>query len=166
MPLDYGQRAKPRTLRGLWWGIVPGVAVVAAALSVNATYRHRVEVAEGWIAEAAPCPKISAAAYRAAGYAARERLTAYDGATVTRQFGHVMCSDVDTPRGWGLVTHPVCQFTSPTAIRVSAGKGEAFFVPGPGQLATVSVEPGGATCVLASKFTLFNDPTNRVGAPP
>lgn len=159
MPLDYGQRSRRRTLRGLWLGIIPGVAAVAAVLALNSTYHRRLEAAQGWVSAAPPCPTISPAAYRAR-YAAKERASVYDGVTVTRQYGHVMCKDIDTRGGWGFFNHPVCQFTSANAIRVNTGKAEAFFEPGPGGLATVSVGPDGVRCTLASQFTLFHDPTN------
>jgi hypothetical protein len=160
MPLDYGQRGKRKTLRGLWLGIVPGAAGVWAILALNSTYHRGLEQAQGWTSSAPPCPTISVAAYRSGGYPAQERATDYDGVTLARHFGHVMCKDADTRGGWGFLTHPVCQFTSPTAIRVNSGGRETFFLPGPGRLATVSVERGRAQCALGGKFTLFSDPTN------
>lgn len=159
MPLDYGQRSRRRTLRGLWLGIVPGVAVLAAVLAVNSTYHRQLEADQGWVSAAPACPTIAAAVYRAR-YAAKERPTVYDGVTLARQYGHVMCKEVDTRGGWGFLTHPVCQFTSANAIRVSTGKSQAFFEPGPGGLATVSVGPKGVRCALSSQFTLFHDPSN------
>jgi len=160
MPLDYGMRGRRRMSGGPWAGVALGAAVTAAILARNWSYHRALELEQGWVSAAPACPTISAAAYAAGNYPARERATDYEGATLARQFGHVMCKDVDTAGGWGLVTHPVCQFTSPTAIRVRRGKVEAFFEPGPGRLATVSLGPGGATCALSGRFTLFADPTN------
>jgi len=160
MPLDYGLRGRRKTSRGLWVGLAVGAAVAAAILARNWSYHRRLELDQGWVSAAQACPTISAAAYAARGYRARERATEYDGMTLARQFGHVMCKDVDTAGGWGFVTHPACQFTSPTAIRVRRDGVEAFFEPGPGRLATVSLEPGGARCALSGRFTLFSDPTN------
>jgi len=160
MPLDYGVRGRRRTLRGLWLGLLPGAAAVGAILALNATYHRGVETAQGWIGSGPPCPAISAAVYRARGYAAQERTTDYDGVILARQFGHVMCRDVDTRGGWGFSTHPVCQFTSPTAIRVAFAGRDSFFAPGPGRLATVSVGRDRAACALGGRFTLFFDPTN------
>ena len=160
MALDYGMRARRRISRGLWLGVAVGAAVTAAILARNWSYHRALELEQGWVSAAPACPMLSAAAYAARGYRARERVMNYEGATLARQFGHVICKDVDTPGGWGFVTHPVCQFTSPTAIRVRRGEVEAFFEPGPGRLATVSLGPGRATCALSGKFTLFTDPTN------
>jgi hypothetical protein len=108
------------------------------------------------------CPALSPQAYRAR-YAAHERATVYDGVTFTRQSGHVMCKDIDTPGGFGFIVHPVCQFTSATAVRVKGPHGEAFFEPGLGKLATVSVQGRSVRCAIGGKFTLFGDPT-QLGA--
>ena len=135
------------------------MAVVTLVGVSSAAYHRRLAIDQGWVNTAPPCPRISAAAYRAR-YAALERPTAYEGATVTRLFGHVMCSDVDTAGSWGLVSHPVCQFTSPNAIRVKTVNADAYFEPGPGNLATVSLEPHAISCTLGGAFSLFHDPTN------
>ena len=160
MPLDYGVRGRRRRSRGLWLGVALGAALTAAIIARNWIYHRSVELDQGWLSAAPACPTISAAAYAARNYRVRERAMDYDGVTLARQFGHVMCKDVDSAGGWGFVTHPVCQFTSPTAIRVRRGKVEAFFEPGPGSLATVSLWPGSAKCALSGQFTLFSDPTN------
>jgi hypothetical protein len=152
MPLDYGQRGKSRSLRGVWLGILPGVGIIAAILAVNAGYHHHKALAEGWAGDRPGCPALSATAYAAKGYPAGERATVYDGVTFTRQFGHVMCGDADDRGALGFLTHPVCQFSGPAAIRVRAGGTEAFFEPGVGQLATVSVERGRAQCALGGMF--------------
>jgi hypothetical protein len=151
-PLEYGQRGKSRSLRGVWLGLPLALAMIAVILAVNAGYHHDKELAEGWAGDLPGCPALSAAAYAAKGYAAHERPTIYDGVTFTRQFGHVMCADADTRGALGFLSHPVCQFTGPAAIRVRAGGTEAFFEPGVGQVATVSVEQGRAQCALGGKF--------------
>jgi hypothetical protein len=160
LPLDYGQRRKARNLRGLWLALAPAAAMVWAILAFNSAGHHRLERDQGWIGDGPPCAAISAADYLARGYAAHERTTVYDGVSLSRQFGHMMCKDVDTSGGFGVLSHPACQFTSPTAIRVKADGRETFFAPGPGRLATVAVERGRATCALSGQFTLFRDPTN------
>ena len=132
--------------------MLPALAIIGALLAVNATYHRQKELAQGWAGALPGCAALSAAAYAAKGYPAGERATAYDDVTFTRQFGHVMCSDADNRGAMGFLSHPVCQFTGPTAIRVKAAKTEAFFEPGIGQLATVSVERGRAQCALGGKF--------------
>jgi hypothetical protein len=152
MPLDFGQRGKARSLKGVWLGILPALAIVAAILAINAAYHRQKELAQGWAGAFPACPALSAAAYAAKGYPAGERATLYDDVTFSRQFGHVMCSDADDRGALGFLTHPVCQFTGPAAVRVRAGETEAFFEPGVGQVATVSVERGRATCALGGRF--------------
>jgi hypothetical protein len=152
MPLDYGQRDKPRSLKGLWLGVVPGLAIVALILTLNGGYHRRKELAEGWAGDLPGCPVLSAASYSAKGYRAHERATSHEGATFTRQFGHVMCGEADDRGALGFLSHPVCQFSGPSAIRVKAGRTEAFFEPGIGQVATVSVQRGRVQCALGGKF--------------
>lgn len=152
MPLDYGQRGKSRSLKGVRLGILPALAIIASILAVNAAYHRQKERAQGWAGDLPGCPTLSAAAYAARGYPAGERATVYDEVTFARQFGHVMCGDADDRGALGFLTHPVCQFTGPAAVRVRAGATEAFFEPGVGQMATVSVERGRAQCALGGKF--------------
>ena len=153
MPLDFGQRGKSKTIRGVWLGLLPALAIVGAVLAVNATYHRQKELAQGLIGDLPGCPALSAQAYAAKGYPAGERPLVYDEVTFTRQFGHVMCADADNSGALGFLSHPVCQFTGPAAVRVKAGKTEAFFEPGIGQRATVSIERGRAQCALGGKFT-------------
>lgn len=159
MPLDYALRVRRRSLRGVWLGTAPAVAIVGLVLAWNSASHRRLELAQGWVGDRPGCPPISAAAYATKGYAARERQIVYNEVTFARQFGHVECKDVDTRGGAGFVTHPVCQFTGPAAIRVKTGRGESFFEPGIGQVATVSVEDGRAQCALGGKFTPLSGPT-------
>ena len=159
MPRDYGVRSKPRTLRGVSFGLLPALAVVAVVLGWNSLAHRKQELAQGWVGDRPGCPELSATAYAAKGYRRGERLTVYGGAVFARQFGHVECKDVDSRGGLGFLTHPVCQFTGPAALRVKGSAGEAFFEPGVGQLATVSVERGRAQCALGGKFTPLVGPT-------
>jgi|SRR6185437_9270554 len=157
---DYGAVAHWRPLRGFWLAAVVAGVALGAVLAANWRYHRRVEREQGWVGAGPACATLSGAAYAARGYRTHERAMDYDGATIARQFGHVMCKDVDTPGRFGFVTHPVCQFTSPGAIRVRQGGIEAFFEPGVGHVATVSLTASGARCTVAGQFTLFSDPTN------
>ena len=161
MPLDYGQRTRLRGPSPALWAAAVAVAaaVVGGVAFASAVYHRELAAEQGWTTSAPPCPTLSPQAYRAR-YGASERVTVLEGATVARQFGHVMCADVDTAGWWGLRSHPECQFTSANAIRVKTAGGEAFFEPGPGRLSTVSLEPHDVRCALGGKFTLFHDPTN------
>jgi hypothetical protein len=162
MPLDYGQRQKSRAKRGLWAGLATGLLAVGVLASVNWTYQRHRERAQGWVTDGPPCAALSAQAYAAKGYAAHERAAVYEGVTFARQFGHVACATPDTGTDLGLVTHPVCQYTSPAAVRVKTAAAEAFFEPGPGEMATVSIEKGRIRCQLGGRFTLWHDGTYSV----
>jgi hypothetical protein len=146
-------------LRGLWLAIIPALAVVGAVLAWNSTSHRRLELAQGWIGDGPGCPTMSAAAYAAKRYVAAERTIVYDEVIFARQFGHVECKDVDSRGGLGVLSHPVCQFSGPTAIRVKSGRTEAFFEPGIGQVATVNVERGHAQCAMGGRFTPLAGPT-------
>jgi hypothetical protein len=161
MPLDYGQRRRPRGPSPALWaaGVALAAAVVGGVAFASAIYHRELAAEQGWTTNAPACPMISPEAYRTR-YAPSERVTALDDATVARQFGHVMCAVVDAPGWWGFRSHLECQFTSANAIRVKTSNGEAFFEPGPGQVSTISLEPHGVRCALGGKFTLFHDPTN------
>jgi hypothetical protein len=49
-----------------------------------------------------------------------------------------------------------CMFTSPGVVHVTAGGAEAFYTPGIGRPATVTLANGKLSCVLASHFTAIN----------
>ncbi|MGZ6020682.1 MAG: hypothetical protein ACXWKO_18610 [Phenylobacterium sp.] len=161
MPRDYGVRPRMRSSRGLrlGLGLLLALAVVAAAVSWNYLSHRRQDLAEGWIGDRPACPAITAAAYAAKGYARGERASAYEETTFARQFGHMECKDVVTQGGFGFLTHPVCQFSGPAALRVKASGGEAFFEPGVGRIATVSIEHGRASCALGGKFSALHGPS-------
>lgn len=103
--------------------------------------------------EGPPCPQLTAAEFAQRGLKA-PKATNYENIIFARQFGHMDCSALRYGAGWGTETYPVCQFTSPSALRVKTDKGEWFFAPGPGKPATVAVPRGEPTCVMDSNFTL------------
>lgn len=103
--------------------------------------------------EGPPCEALSRAEFEARGLKA-PKATFYGDVVFARQFGHMSCDSLRYGAGWGTETYPVCQFTSPNALRVKTVRGEWFFLPGPGQPATVSTAEGRATCVLAAHFTM------------
>lgn len=100
-----------------------------------------------------PCEPLTAAAFAARKLSA-PKATRYEGVTFARRFGHVECSALRYGGGWGSDTYPVCQFTSPAALRVKTAQGEWFFAPPPGQPATVAVPHGQPRCLLGSNFRL------------
>jgi hypothetical protein len=136
--------------------VVALVVVVAGAMLVQTYLRRRaeaIETAKVWEIAGPPCPRLTPAAFVASGHNPR-KLFEFDGVTIARLSGHVDCQAVTYEAGRGFGTYPVCQMTSPTALRVTTKKGEFHFVPGSGSPATVSAPRGEARCVLASNFTL------------
>jgi len=158
------ERSMPRksaagTRSKVGFGLVLALAVVAVCVTWNYQSHRRQDLAEGWIGDRPACPELTAAAYAAKGYPRAERSSVYEDSVFARQFGHMECKDVVTQGGLGFLTHPVCQFSAPAALRVKAGAGEAFFEPGIGHIATVSIEHGRASCALGGKFTPLAGPT-------
>jgi len=114
---------------------------------------ERVALAKEWSIDGHPCPQVTAQEFRARRLKAPKGLI-YANATLFRQFGHMTCSPIAYGGGAGMGAYAVCQFTSPNVLRVKTRKGEWYFVPGPGQPATIATPHDEAHCVLASNFTL------------
>ncbi len=138
-------------------GIAASMAFALPAYVFGGAYlKDRTEalaLAREWRIEGPPCPTLTREQFEARGLKARKGLE-YAGVTVSRQFGHVTCSQLRYGEGWGLTSYVVCQFTSPNALRVETAKGTWYFATGMGQPATISTPHGRARCVMASKFTL------------
>lgn len=159
MGKDLGVRARRRLTAGerlvIAIAVVVALAVptLIAVLSLQKNRREAVALAEANLVTGPPCPAVSAAAFAARGFKVKNPLN-YDGAVMWRSAGHVSCSPIAYDGGRGLDTYPVCQFTSPAALKVTTAKGDFYFVPGIGKPATVATPQGVARCVLASNFTL------------
>ena len=159
MDKDLGVRARRRLTGGQ--RLVIAVAAVGALavpsvtllLSLQKNRREAVALAQATLITGPPCPAMTAQAFAARGFKVKNPLS-YDGAVMLRASGHVSCSPIAYDGGRGLDTYPVCQFTSPGALKVTTAKGDFYFVPGIGRPATVSTPDGVARCVLASNFTL------------
>jgi hypothetical protein len=156
---DYGVRARRRLTAGQW---VAFLGAVAAALGfigwlVGGAYlrdrRAALELARDWTIEGPPCPSLTKAQFEARGLRAQKGVF-YDGVTFYRRFGHMSCSPLRYGGGWGLSVYPVCQFTSPQALRVTTKKGEWFYALPPGQPATIATPHGQARCVQAANFNM------------
>jgi hypothetical protein len=137
---------------------VGGLAALAFPtwLLGGAYMKHRAEriaLAKEWSIDGHPCPQVTADEFRARRLRAPKGLV-YENATVFRQFGHMSCSPIAYHGGGGFGSYAVCQFTGPNVLLVKTRKGEWFFVPGPGQPATIATPHDEAHCVLASNFTL------------
>jgi hypothetical protein len=155
---DYGVRPLRRRLAPK---VLLGAALLASGViafgTAGVTYlkdrRTAIATAGDWRIDGPPCPTFSKAQFDSFSRRAPKTIE-YDGMTVVRQNGHIMCTAVTNGGGKGFGSFPVCQMTAPQAVHVVTGKGEAYFVPGFGRPATVSAPGGAPTCVMASKFTL------------
>lgn len=106
-----------------------------------------------WAIEGPPCAALTKAEFEARGLKVRKG-TIYEGVTFYRQFGHMSCTALRYGAGWGQRTYPVCQFTTPKALKISTGEGDWYFDIGPGQPATIAAPHGKVRCVRAAKFTM------------
>lgn len=76
----------------------------------------------------------------------------YRGVGFSRQYGNVNC--IVAPEGNILSStgHTVCQFSSPGAVKVTAGGRSVTYEPGFGRPATVSIRDGEPSCVVGGWF--------------
>lgn len=159
MVWQVGKGRRMRLTRGqkVTLGVAALLAVALPAYVFGGAYLKdrttALALAREWTIEGPPCPSLTGAQFEARGLRARKGL-AYAGVNVSRQFGHVTCSQLRYGDGWGLASYVVCQFTSPNALRVETAKGVWYFAPGMGRPATISTPHGQARCVMASKFRL------------
>lgn len=159
MTRDLGVRSPPR--RGLGQRLVIGLALVAAvgfpAWVYTGSYLKRRDAAlalqREWTIDGPPCAALTKAEFEARGLKVRKG-TVYDGVTFYRQFGHVSCSPLRYGAGWAPATYPVCQFTTPRALKVTTARRDWYFDIPPGQPATIAAPRGQVRCVLAADFTM------------
>lgn len=159
MTLDLGVRKRRRLTAGQ--KVVIGLALLTtAALPVwtfGGSYLKRrdaaLNLASEWRIDGPPCKALTKAEFEAQGLRTR-KATLYEDVTFHRQFGHMSCSALRYGSGWGQAVYPVCQFTSPRAVRVTTAKGDWYFALAPGQPATVAAPHGLARCVQAANFTI------------
>ena len=156
--MDYGVPSRP-PLR-LHSGVAFGGAAVMLAFSAwllgGAYLKHRddaLALAQRFTIDGPSCPSLSRNEFLARGLKAPKGLI-YEDAVFYRRFGHMECGAIRYGRGWSPAVYPVCQFTSPGALRVTTPKGDWYFEAPPGQPATLSTPHGRARCVMASNFTL------------
>ncbi|WP_304170024.1 hypothetical protein [Phenylobacterium aquaticum] len=101
----------------------------------------------------APCPSWTAAQYAAQPLRAQQ-VFSFDMIDFGRRFGHVECGVAGMHGADKIGERDVCQFTGPAVLEIKSGKGTFYFAPGVGVPATVSVQHGVPSCVMASKYRL------------
>ncbi len=152
-----GRRMRLTLGQKITLGVAASLALALPAYIFGGAYLKdrtaALALAREWNIKGPPCPSLTRAQFEAQGFKARKGLE-YANVTVSRQFGHVSCSQLRYGEGWGLASYVVCQFTSPNGLKVETSRGEWYFAPGMGQPATISTPHDEARCVLASNFTL------------
>jgi hypothetical protein len=155
MDKDYGRRADRKPSRGevatKWIGVAVALAVVLAIVAGGWMRRAAQAAAEApyWTVSGPPCPVVAGPP---AGAPPPREVFDYADVSFARAYGHASCALMPDRWTLGLVTHPVCQFTSPFVLKVSTAKGAVYFLSGPGKPATVSTQGGVARCVLNANF--------------
>jgi hypothetical protein len=151
--MDYGERKKRKPTRQerlvRWAGLAVMAAIAAATLVGMWVQRMSRQAGElpYWTVGGPPCPLAAAAPAPAPGITFN-----YADVDFARTYGAVSCALIPKAGTLGLITYPVCQFTSPDVLKVTAAGKDAYFKTGPGAPATVSVQGGRITCVLAGNF--------------
>lgn len=135
--------------------VVLGLVASVIALLVIERKNRRDAIAETTAAAGVaalagpPCQVVTAEAFAPQAAKAR-KVFEFNGDTYARRFGHLDCNLTAVKGVRDPV--PVCQFTGPQALSVTTAKGSYYFLPGPGQPATIRVVDEVATCVMASNF--------------
>lgn len=153
-------RARRRRLSAGQKVVLAGAAIVTLAFPAwlfGGSYLKRRDEALNrageWAIEGPPCVALTKAQFEARGLKVRKG-TVYEDVTFYRQFGHMSCTALRYGAGWGQATYPVCQFTTPKALKISTDEGDWYFDVGPGQPATVAAPHGQVRCVRAANFTM------------
>jgi hypothetical protein len=132
----------------IWFGLTAAVLVP----KLNSDRDTAIADAKAWTIEGPPCPQLSPADAARWPYRPKQDFD-YAGVNFGYVYGHVACMQIHDDGGRSMFHgHAVCQFTSPASVAVQSGGVTAFFTPGLGQRATVSVEGGVARCVMAGDF--------------
>jgi hypothetical protein len=131
-----------------------GVVLLAAsipAFAVYQTWATQRGVRIAWDIVGPPCPTVAEPAKASFGRLGAKVFT-YEGVRFERRFGHASCV---APLEKGFMNgefYRVCQFSGPETVRVTNGSETLAFKPGVGRTATVKVQKGRVTCVVAGWF--------------
>jgi hypothetical protein len=157
---DFGGAAQPGYVVWIALGVALAIgAPVAFVLGKAALERNEVRRQEAQAftqdltVKGAPCPSWTAAQYAAQPLRAKQ-VFSFDMIDFGRRFGHVECGVAGMHGADKLGERDVCQFTGPAVLEIKTGKGSFYFAPGVGVPATVSVQHGVPSCVMASKYRL------------
>jgi hypothetical protein len=163
MTADYGTRSVRRGPSPFQILMVIGLVALIGALGFTEYnyWRGQMATARQWTVPGPACPRLSQAALVAAGLKAApegdlrgfpDMNTNLDDIRIGRRFGYASCAEIHDNGGLSVDTHPVCEFTRPVVVTVTTPKGVFYFNTGPTGPATVSVQDGVPSCVLANRL--------------
>jgi len=132
------------------------VAVLAGAVSIPGyviltTWLDRRAMEAAWTITGPPCPQVAALDPAVVGRRPAKVFT-YQKVRFARQSGHVSCVTLDAGGPFARRTYPVCQFSGPAGVGVTAAGGTAFYQPGAARRVTVTVRDGRPACVMGGWF--------------
>lgn len=133
---------------GGWLGLMCALLIGTGMVWKN--QNDRAQDRAYWTVSGPPCPRIPAAEV-ASLPRPLDQTFAFEGRRFWRASGAAACSGLTTTDA-DVRHYDVCEFNSPRALAVQAGRHSAFFDVGGGP-ATVTVGPKGeVACVLAARF--------------
>jgi len=125
---------------------IPGYFVVE-------TWVGQQQMKAAWNIEGPPCPVVERPSPSVVGRKAPRTFT-YGGVDFTRQFGHASCVAIREPGFMTKESYRVCQFNAPAMVAVGLPDGrKVTYQPGVARPATVKIQHGQPSCVMAGWFT-------------
>ncbi|HEX3919852.1 MAG TPA: hypothetical protein VHW60_21135 [Caulobacteraceae bacterium] len=160
--VDFGSvRRSPRDLRFIRRVVIISVIVIgglaAADLAVLWTHARTLAKADAasWVVTGPPCPAIDAAWWGKLAITTPQTVS-FQGIASERAHGDTDCYTEDHDQGKAVTPYPVCAFSAPFAVHVRTAGGDAYFEPGVGKPATISLINGQARCVVGAAPAAFN----------
>lgn len=133
-------------------GGILAMLLAIPALVVAETWIGRVRTEQVWTIDGPACPVVQKPERRVVGTKRKPRTMTFQGVTFTRWFGHVSCLTLPEGGFFNDRRYPVCQFSGPGAVQVTAGGRTVIYQPGVAKRATVKVVGGQPSCVVAGWF--------------
>lgn len=151
LPLEEPLRAQRRRLV-----VTIGASLLASAplfVVVIGSRHAQVEAIDAfWRVEGRPCPPLSAERFH--NVSRPPSVTPYDEARFARHGGAMTCTHRTDPIDGVAVRYPVCKFSAPDYLAVTAAGQERFYDLTMGRAAAVGVVNGQVKCAVVAKFEM------------
>jgi hypothetical protein len=105
-----------------------------------------------WAVKGTPCVPMNRQAFENSAFEPSIHGFNFQDVNFAYAFGDAECRNYGT----SLSNYRRCMFTSPAVIGVRLNGSDTFYAPGIGQPATVTIQDGKISCVLASHFTAIS----------